>query len=109
MRKLLPMLIKIFGIVTLIAIGVIIYSTCSGGPLIQRIDKTIPDVAAAPYEISTQTNIYYAGQAYRNNDGSVTMMRWYERVEKKWVKQDGSVTLPPVLRPRIGTRSLSPE
>jgi hypothetical protein len=104
MRKILPMLIKIFGIIALIAVGLWIYSTCSGGPLIQRIDKTIPDISSVPYEITTRTNMYYAHQAYKNDDGSVTMLRWYERIDRSWILQSGSMTLPLVLNPQISKR-----
>lgn len=98
------LIIKILILVALIAIGLLIYSTCAGSPLIQRIDKTLPDAATAPFEVSTITKIYYAQQAYQNEDNSVTMLRWYERQEKKWVYQTESFTIPPVLKPRIGNR-----
>lgn len=102
--KMLGTIIKILLIVAVLAIGVTVYSTCSGSSCIRRIDQTLPDATTAPYEVATQTTIYYAGQAYKNDDKSVTMLRWYERIDGKWKLQDDSITLPAVLKPRISNR-----
>lgn len=104
MRKLFPILIRIFAVVVLLAIVAVVYSMCSGAPLIQRIDKTEPDINTASFEISTFTRIYYAQHAVKNADGSVTMERWYYRDDNKWNYQASKVTLPRVLRPVISRR-----
>lgn len=102
--KALSLIIKILALIALIGIGLLIYSTCSGTSLVHRIDKTIPDVTVAPFEISTQTNIYMARRATLNEDKSVTMLGWYEKVNNKWVLHEEAITLPKILRPRIGKR-----
>jgi hypothetical protein len=100
----LGIVIKLMLVVALIAIGLVVYQTCAGSPLIQRIDKTLPDVAAAPLEVATQTHIYYAEKATLNDDGSVTMVNWYEKLNNRWKQHMGMITLPPTLRPRASRR-----
>ena len=102
--KMLSLVIKILILVALIAVGFLIYVTCAGTPLIQKIDKSLPDSAAAPFEIPTKTKVYLAQKAILNEDESVTMHGWYERDSDKWVLHEGSVTLPKVLRPYINKR-----
>jgi len=96
--------IKILVLVALIAVGVMVYSTCAGSPLIAKIDRTLPDVSAAPFEVATVTRIYQVKRAVMNEDKSVTMTGWYEKDGGKWVYHEGSITLPPVFRPRISRR-----
>ena len=98
------LIIKILILVALISLGFVIYSTCAGTPLIQKIDKTLPDVSTAPYEVTTVTKLYIAQKAYSNEDDSVTMLRWYEKEDDKWIYRAESFTIPPVLNPRINRR-----
>lgn len=102
--KYLSLIIQILVVVALIAVGVLIYSTCAGTAIIQTIDKTMPDASVAPFEVATITKLYKARFAVLNEDKSVTMTNWYEKDGKKWVPREGSITLPPVLRPRISRR-----
>ena len=96
--------IKILILVGIIMLGVIIYITCSGSPLVQRIDNTLPDRIEAPYEVPTRTHLYYAEQATANDDKSVTMGGWYENMGNKWEFNEGEITLPAVLQPEIRRR-----
>jgi ABC-type arginine transport system permease subunit len=103
--KAVSLIIKLLLVVAIIGVLVIAYTTCSGTPLVQKIDKTLPAIDKAPYEVSTMTNIYYAGKAMVNNDKSVTMSSWYERIKNKWVVHKEPITLLPVLHPNISKRT----
>lgn len=102
----LSVILKALGIVAIIAVGIIIYSTCSGSPLIRSIDKTAPGPEIT-FEISTVTRTYLAEKAVQNDDGSVTMTHYYQREKKGWKEYKDTVTVPPVLRPRIQRRVLT--
>jgi len=103
----LSIVIKGLVIVAIIGVGIVVYSTCAGSPLIQSIDKTLPAVETAPFEVPTVTRTYIAQRATANDDGSVTMRNWYQRENKKWVYYEGAITLPSVVKPRIRQRSLT--
>lgn len=96
--------IMVLLLVALIAVGLLVYSTCSDAAIITTIDKTLPSVTEAPFEVATITKIFQARRAVMNEDKSVTMTGWYERDGKKWLFREGSITLKPVLRPRISRR-----
>lgn len=102
----LSIVLKLLGIVALIAVGVIIYSTCSGSPLIQKIDKTLPGPEII-YEVPTVTRTYLAEKAVQNDDGSVTMTHWYQREKNRWAEYPGTITLPAVVKPRVQRRVLT--
>ncbi len=102
--KILSLLIKILVVVGLVGLGIFVYQTCAGTPLIQRIDKVPPDETVAPYQIVTRTRTYYAQRAVANTDNSVTMWGWYEKIDGRWVLHNEEFTLKPVLRPSIGRR-----
>lgn len=102
--KILKLIITLLILAALIGVGVLIYTTCSGTPLIQRIDKTLPDDTVAPFQVFTETHLYYARDAIQNADGSVTMSGWYEQNNGRWVLREGSTTIPKVLHPRINRR-----
>ncbi len=102
--KYVSTVIMVLLLVVVIAVGALVYSTCSGAAIITMIDKTLPSVTEAPFEVATITKIFQARRAVLNEDKSVTMTGWYERDGKKWVLREGSITLPPVLRPRISKR-----
>lgn len=102
--KYIPTAIMVLLLVAVIAVGALVYSTCSGVGIITTIDKTLPSVTEAPFEVATITKIFQARRAVMNEDKSVTMTGWYERDGKKWVLREGSITLKPVLRPRISKR-----
>lgn len=101
-RRNLSFLIKIFVLVAIVAIAATIYISCTGG--IQKIDNTYPDVTMAPYQVLTKTKTFYAQQAYKNDDQSVTMLRWYEKIDDKWIYHTDTITIPIVLRPHISNR-----
>jgi len=102
--KAIGLIIKVLVLVAIIGIGVLAYQTCSSTPLVQRIDKTLPDASAAPFEVATITHSYQANRATLNDNGSVTMIGWYEQIGGKWVYHEDLITLPPVLKPRISRR-----
>ncbi len=102
--KILSLVFKILVVITLVAIGIFVYQTCSGSPLIQRIDKTLPDATKAPFSVATVTRLYYAQQVTLTPDNSVMISGWYERDGQKWVYHKETITLPAKLRPRISRR-----
>jgi len=102
--KVLGRVITVLILIALIGIGALIYQTCAGTQLIQRIDKTLPDSAAAPFEITTMTRIYMARVATKNEDGSVRLTGWYVKDGKKWIYHEETITLPPLLHPVISKR-----
>lgn len=105
MRKIFPTMIKVLIVVALLAGGLTIWQVCSGGPsCVERINKTVPDTSTAPYIVLTRTHFYYAQKAYENDDHSVTMMRWYEKFDDKWVFHGESFTIPTILQPKITNR-----
>lgn len=83
--KVMVILIILLGIVLLI-------NQCSGGSCIRKIDKSVPDITAAPWEVTTPTHLYYAREAVDNGE-AVIMTDWYEYLNKKWVKHSGNITL----------------
>jgi len=97
-------LFLVFIIIALVGAGFFVYQTCVGTPIVRKIDKTIPSIEEAPFEVSTMTRIYYAEKAILNNDKTVTMYGWYERDGKKWVYREKTITLPAMMRPRIRKR-----
>lgn len=99
--RVIKIFIGIMVLVILVAVVVIGYSTCAGGNVIQRIDKSEPDKSVAPYKVATKTKTYLAEYAQLNDDKSVTMSGWYQRESDKWVRHEEPITLPPVLHPVI--------
>lgn len=102
--NILSLLLKILVLIALVAVGFFIYQACAGTPLIQKIDKSVPDSSKASFEVSTRTKIYYAEKATLNDDSTVTMNGWYERNGGKWVYHKGLITLTQVLHPQIFKR-----
>lgn len=100
----ISLIIKILLLVAVIATGVFVYQTCAGTPIVQKIDKTLPDKVTAPFEVQTMSKIYLSRSADLNEDGSVTMKDWYERDGVEWVLHQGAIVLPKLLRPKISER-----
>lgn len=100
-------LVKILVVVAIIVVIGFVYVTCSGTQgcgCVKSIDKTLPDTAKAPYSVTTVTHLYYAATAVQNQDGSVTMQSWYERLNGAWVYRDSLETIPAALKPNIKRR-----
>lgn len=99
-------LVKILAVIALIAGVIFILQTCSSssGCACQAIDKTLPDITAAPYSVTTPTHLYYAVKATANADGSVTMNGWYENLDGNWTLHDEEILLPKVLKPVVKRR-----
>ncbi len=100
----LSLIIKFLVLIAIVGVGILVYQTCSGSPLLQKIARTLPDKAAAPFEVSTVIKIYEAVQAVSNADGSVTMSGWYDKVGGKWLYHSEKITLLPVLKPKVNKR-----
>lgn len=92
--------ISVLLLLALIGIGVLVYTTCTGSPLVQKIDKTKPDTTYL-HEVATHTHIYYVKRVSSNEDGSISIAGWYEQTKDGWVFHEDEITLPPVLHPRI--------
>lgn len=107
MRNLnLGCLIKIFILVAMVMAILYFLFTCTDSPgcMCQRIDNSLPDKTAAPYQVTTKTHLYYCKFAESNPDGSVVMSNWYERDDDAWVYHDGKEIIPALLRPGIYRR-----
>lgn len=104
MKGIFGLLIKVLIIVAIIAVGIIIYQTCAGSPIVQRIDQMVPDIEKVPFEVITRTKVYYAASAIEDK-GAVIMSGWYEKIDGKWVYHTEEITLPPILRPQIIKRN----
>lgn len=97
-------LAKISLVVIVLAIGVLVYQSCSGSPIVKRIDSIPPSEARgeALIPVSTHTHVYEVRKAVANPDGSVTISGWYVKEGGMWGKIHlDTVTLPPVLQPQI--------
>lgn len=103
-NQILSLGIKILILIAIVAVGIIIYQSCAGTAIIQRIDRTLPDTTIAPYEVSTRTHIYQAEWARENEDGSATMTNWYTKLNGKWQLQKNTLPIPAVLRPQVRKR-----
>lgn len=95
---------KVLVLVAIIAVGLIIYQTCSGSPLVQRVDMMEPGIDVAPFIVPTATGGYYAREATLNDDDSVTMTDWYEYENNGWKFHTDSIRLPKALRPEVKRR-----
>lgn len=102
--QILSILIKILVLVAIVGAGIIIYQSCAGAPLIQKIDKSMPSVTEAPLRVATQTKTYLAERAILTPGRAVTMFNWYEKDGEEWVFHKGRITLPSGWRPRISKR-----
>lgn len=102
--SLLNVVIRVLVIVAIVGLGLFIYQSCSGSALIQTIDRSLPDSSKAPFAVTTMTRAYLAQDAVFNSDGGVNMTGWYEMQGSKWKFDKGTITLLPVLKPRISGR-----
>jgi len=96
-------LVKVLALAAIVALVGFIYVSCSGQGC-KRIDKTEPDKVVASYLVTTKTHSYYAATATQNQNGSVTMANWYERLDKRWVLHTGEETLPALFHPKVERR-----
>lgn len=101
----LGIIIRVLVIIGFIAIGIVVYQSCAGSPLVQRIDEMPPDIDKAKYQILTMTkHDYYADEAWYNGDGSATIRDYFKLVGKKWRYVEGERIIPKVLKPEIKRR-----
>jgi hypothetical protein len=91
-------------ILVIIVMGIVLLvNHCTGGGCIRKIDKTLPDIQAAPWEVTTPTHLYYAREVEDDGD-TVLMMGWYENMDGAWVKRSEPVRLERVIYGRIDVR-----
>lgn len=74
-------------------IGFVLLQCFGGGSCIKRIDKTLPDVNTAPWEIATPTHIYYAKEVIDNGTDSIDIVSWYEQVNNIWIYRNELLSL----------------
>lgn len=86
-------IIKLLIVLALLMGVLFIFLTCSGGSCIQRIDKTLPSITSAPWEVMTPTHLYYSQNATETKTG-VLITNWYEKSNGKWVYHKGQIELP---------------
>ena len=78
-------------IVLIILLGIaFVFLQCTGG--INKIDKSLPDINSAAWEITTPTHLYYAEDA-KDTGPEVIMTNWYEQIGGKWEYREGSHAL----------------
>ena len=78
-------------IVLIILLGIaFVFLQCTGG--IDKIDKSLPDITAAPWEITTPTHLYCAEDA-KDTGPEVIMANWYEQIGGKWEYHKGTHAL----------------
>lgn len=56
------------------------------------INATVPSVQQAPYIVTTSTRYYYAKEATKAKDGTVTLNGYWELINNKWDRFD-TITL----------------
>ena len=80
-------------IIIILVIGFILLQCFGGGSCIKRIDKTLPDIDIAPWEITTPTHIYYAKEVIDNGIDSIDIVSWYEKINDIWVYRKEALPL----------------
>lgn len=85
-------LVKILIVLGIILVLFLVILQCGGGSCIRKIDKSLPDTAKAPWEVTTSTHDYLAKEVVENGEG-ITMSGWYEQVNGKWQSCSGNITL----------------
>ena len=101
--EVLGLSLKIMAAVAILAVIAIAYQTCSGSPIIQRVDQMIPTAEKAPYQVYTITRSYYAKNATQNGS-RVIMSGYYTDITGKWVYHKETISLTDKLNPRITRR-----
>lgn len=74
-------------------IGFVLLQCFGGGSCIKRIDKTLPDVNIAPWEIITPSHVYYAKEVIDNGIDSIDIISWYEQINNIWIYRSELLTL----------------
>ena len=89
-------------IVLIILLGIaFVFLQCTGG--INKIDKSLPDIKKAPWEITTPTHLYCAEDA-KDTGPEVIMTNWYEQIGGKWEYHEGIYPLKKELYGEITVR-----
>ena len=89
-------------IILILLLGIaFVFLQCTGG--IRAIDKSLPDITTAPWEITTPTHLYYAEDA-KDTGPEVIMTNWYEQISGKWEYREGIYSLKKELYGEITVR-----
>lgn len=86
-------ILGIGAIIVILVVLLIVFQLFTGGSCIRRIDRSLPSISEAPYEVAAPTRQWLAGYAERLENGDVVIDRWYERTGDKWVRQSGRITI----------------
>lgn len=99
----LGFIIKAIVVIAILLGILLLVNHCTGGMFIHKIDKSLPDIQAAPWEVTTPTHLYYAKDV---TDGSSTVVldNWYENLDGKWIKHSGELVLEKRLYGRIDVK-----
>ena len=60
---------------------------------VNQVTAGLPSTKEAPVEISTKSREYYARQVRKEKDGTITMVDYWQVVNKKWIFTKGSFNL----------------
>ena len=91
-------LIKLIGLVAILFVVLLVLVQFGGGSCIRTIDRTVPTIDDATWEVTTPYKLYYANKVdyIKDIDGriiTVTMIDWYEQVGNKRIRHADTITL----------------
>lgn len=87
-------IIKILLVIALIMGIAFVFLTCTGGSCVKKINKSLPDVKDAPWQVATPSHLYYSHNATETKTG-VIITNWYEQSGKgNWIFHKDSIELP---------------
>ena len=90
----LGFLIKIIILVIIIGILALVFLQCGGMGCVTKIDRSLPSVAKAPFQVETPTHLYFAAIAVKDKSNDVQMTDWWEEISGSWVYHEVTIVLP---------------
>lgn len=95
--KTLGCFIKVLIVIIIISVLILLFTQFSGVSCIKKIDKTLPSLDKASWEVTTPMKLYYAETVniQENESGiiSADLFGWYEQFNGKWVYHKDKITL----------------
>lgn len=86
--------IKVIIVLIILLAIVFVVLQCGGSSCIRKIDKSLPSIDVAPWEVTTPTHVYYAEEVNKDvGYGDVDLWNWYEYFNGEWIKRDGLLHL----------------